>query len=242
MGLRPGHCYSSIKHRPYTRVAITVHEKNYIGTVPPVRIRQFNMGNPSMPYTHIIDLIADDAVQIRDNAIEALRISINRFLIRNVGKENYFMRIRVFPHQILREHKQAQGAGADRVSQGMSHAFGKPIGRAIRVKKGTIVLSILALPQHVNLIEKTLEKRAKSKLPCSLKVKTHTDLKSIGTLPRKAIIEEKIEEAKPEEEKAAEEKAAEATEKIEGKEDSKKEDKGEAKKSEKTSEKKPEKK
>ncbi|MEM4598856.1 MAG: 50S ribosomal protein L16 [Candidatus Diapherotrites archaeon] len=237
MGLRPGRCYSSIKHRPYTRVAITVHEKNYIGTVPAVRIRQFNMGNPSMPYTHIIDLIADEAVQIRDNAIEALRISINRYLIRNIGKENYFMRIRVFPHQILREHKQAQGAGADRVSQGMSHAFGKPIGRAIRVKKGTIILSVLALPEHVSLIAKTLEKRAKSKLPCSLKVKTHTDLNSIGTLPRKAIIEEKVGEAKPEEEKAPEEKAEEA-EKAEGKAEGKKEDKGEAKKGEKAAEKK----
>ncbi|MEM4663196.1 MAG: 50S ribosomal protein L16 [Candidatus Diapherotrites archaeon] len=227
MGLRPGRCYSSIKHRPYTRVAITVHEKNYVGTVPQVRIRQFNMGNPTNNYDYIIDLVADEAVQIRDNAIEALRVSMNRFLIKRVGKENYFMRIRVFPHQILREHKQAQGAGADRVSQGMSHAFGKPIGRAVRVKKGTVILSILATQEHVKLIAQTLEKRASSKLPCKVKSKVHKDLKSIGTLPRKTIIEEEKVEEKKEEAKAEEGKGLAKTEaKKEEKTSAKAEQKG----------------
>jgi len=233
MGLRPGHCYSDIKQRPFTRVAVRVHEKNYIGTIPPIKIRQFNMGNPMQHYENIIDLIADEAVQIRDNALESLRISMNRFMIRRVGKDNYFMRIRVFPHQVLREHKQAQGAGADRVSQGMSHAFGVPIGRAVRVKPGTVILSILTLPEHIGLISKTLEQRANSKLPCRVRVVVHKDVASIGTLPKKVIVEEEKVEEKKEKVAAEAEQAetAEAPAKEEGKKAEKeKEEKKEEKK------------
>ena len=232
MGLRPARCYTSIKQRPYTRIAITVHDKNYVGTVPPLRIRQFNMGNPRKRYSRIVDLIAEESVQIRDNAIEAARISINRFLIKNVGKDNYFMRIRVYPHQILREHKQAQGAGADRVSQGMSHAFGKPIGRAVRVRKGTVIMSVLTMVEHVDIVRKALL-RAKAKFPCEISVRVHKDIDSIGTRPRH-VIEEVVEEVKPEEkeeekaeageekkEAAKEEGKEETKEKAEGKEEKK---------------------
>ena len=40
-----------------------------------------------------------------------------------------------YPHHVLRENKQATGAGADRVSQGMRCAFGKNVGTAARVKR-----------------------------------------------------------------------------------------------------------
>ena len=39
-----------------------------------------------------------------------------------------------YPHQILRENKQATGAGADRVSQGMRLSFGKNVGTAAEFK------------------------------------------------------------------------------------------------------------
>ncbi|MCD6247274.1 MAG: 50S ribosomal protein L16 [Candidatus Diapherotrites archaeon] len=224
MGLRPGRCYSSLEQRPYTRVAIKVHEKNYVGAIPPLRIRQFNMGNPRRKYTHIADLVVEKGVQIRDNALEAARICINRFLNNKVGKDNYFMRIRVFPHQVLREHKQAQGAGADRVSQGMSHAFGKPIGRAVRVRKGQVVISVLAMQEHMAIVKKALL-RAKDKFPCPISVKIHTDVESIGTRPSH-IIEEitELEEKKKEEEEKAE--AGKETEGKESKEAKKEQDEG----------------
>ena len=222
MGLRPARCYTSVKQRPFTRVAISVHEKNYIGTVPPLKIRQFNMGNPRKKYSRIVDLVAEQAVQIRDNAVEAARVSINRYLIKEVGKDNYFMRIRVFPHQVLREHKQAQGAGADRVSQGMSHSFGKPIGRAVRVRKGTILMSVLSMAEYADIVSKALL-RAKAKFPCDVSVRIHKDVAAIGTRPKHAI-EEIVEEEKPEEKEeekaeAGEEKKEEAKE--EGKEETK---------------------
>ena len=44
------------------------------------------------------------------------------------------MKLLVYPHNVIREHKMASGAGADRVSRGMSLAFGKPISVAARLK------------------------------------------------------------------------------------------------------------
>ncbi len=42
----------------------------------------------------------------------------------------------------LRENKQATGAGADRVSQGMRLAFGKNVGTAARCRKNDVIVSI----------------------------------------------------------------------------------------------------
>jgi large subunit ribosomal protein L10e len=207
MGLRPGRCYRELKDRAYTRIAITVPSKNFVGANPALHVRQFNMGNPRRDFSHILDLIVEGSVQIRDNALEAARIAINRYLHNKLGKENYFMRIRVYPYQILREHKLAQGAGADRVSKGMSHAFGKPIGRAVRVRKGQVVISVLVDEEHIPLAREALM-RAKAKFPCKVRVRVHTDIDSIGTRPR--FVKEEVEEEKKEEEGAVEEKKEEA--------------------------------
>ncbi|MDO8428264.1 MAG: 50S ribosomal protein L16 [Candidatus Diapherotrites archaeon] len=183
MGIRPARCYRSLDERPYTRVAVTVHKKNYIGTIPQVKIRQFNMGNPVKEFSHILDAKAVRATQVRDNAIESSRISINRYLNRVLGKDNYFMRIRQYPHHILRENKMAQGAGADRVSDGMSHPFGRPVGRAVRVLKNDTIMSILVDEKDIALTSKALM-RANKKMSCGVHVKVGTDTKSIGTRPK----------------------------------------------------------
>ncbi len=220
MSLRPGRAYRRIK-RAYTRIAITVPKKNFVGANPGLKTRQFNMGNPLREFSHIVDLVADDAVQVRDNAIESSRIAINRYLERKLGKEGYFLKIRVFPNQILRERKVAQGAGADRVSQGMSHAFGKAVGRAVQTRPGQALMSALVDGQNVSLAKQALL-RARARMPCGLHAKVGTDVKSIGTKPKKVreLAEEKPvekkEEAKPgeaaagKEEKAGEKKEAKA--------------------------------
>lgn len=198
MGLRPAKCYRSVKDRPYTRLAVKVHDKNYIGTSPAMKIRQFNMGNPLKDFSHVLDMIVLSDVLVRDNAIESIRIAINKYLTKELGKENYFMKIRVYPSHILRENKIAQGAGADRISTGMSHSFGVPIGRAVRAKKGMILLSVLADGSQVEKAKKGML-RANPKLPTRVKIKIHTDVQSIGTKPNKVReIEEKKEETKVE--------------------------------------------
>ncbi|MFH1240296.1 MAG: 50S ribosomal protein L16 [Candidatus Diapherotrites archaeon] len=189
MGLRPGHCYSDKKQdRAYTRLAVKVHRRNYIGAAPGLKTRQFNMGNGAKKYSHIVDLVVDESVNVRDNAIEAVRIMVTRYITKHLGKENFFMRVRIYPHHILRENKQAKGAHADRIQQGMSHAFGKPIGRAARVRPNQKIVSILVEEQNVN-VAKNAFKRVFSKLPCSAHVRVGTDVESIGTLPKKKIRE-----------------------------------------------------
>ncbi len=192
MGLRPAHCYRGVDKPAYTRIAVTVHDKNFIGTNPNLRTRQFNMGNPLKKYSHIVDLYCDTTgVQIRDNAIEAIRLNVNRALIKQIGKENFFMRLRIYPFHIMRENKLAQGAGADRVSSGMKHAFGKPIGKAARLRQGKVILSVLCDGTQTDAAKVCLM-RAMPKMGFPVAVKVHQDITSIGKLPKK-VREEKVE-------------------------------------------------
>lgn len=223
MGLRPGRCYRSKKKRAFSRVAVTVHKKNYIGSTPFVRTRQFNMGNPVREFSHILDLVVDEDVQLRDNSIEAIRVAINREIVKSVGKDGFFMKVRIYPYQILRENKQAQGAGADRVTKGMSHPYGKPIGRAARVRKGQKIVSILVDEEHIEAAKKALM-RAKPKLTSKVHVDIGTEVKLIGTKPRKTKVieaEKKEEEKKEEETKEEEKKEEKEGEKKESKTDKK---------------------
>jgi len=154
---------------------------------------------------------------------------VNRYMQKHLGKEGYFMRIRIFPYQVLRENKQAQGAGADRVSQGMSHSFGKVIGRAARTKNGQAVISVLVDEENIEVAKEALM-RTKAKLPFKLTVKVHTDVESIGTRPRAVKI--KMAEEKAEKEEKAEEKK-EVEEEVEGEEkEGEEKGKGEAKEGE----------
>ncbi|MBN2067924.1 MAG: 50S ribosomal protein L16 [Candidatus Diapherotrites archaeon] len=228
MGLRPGRCYSSKKDRAFSRYAVKVHSKNYIGATPGLKTRQFNMGNPAKKFSHILDLIGNDHKQVRDNAFESARIAINRFLNKKLGSDKYFMRIRVYPFQILRENKQAQGAGADRVSQGMSLSFGTVIGRAVRLRPGQKLISVLVDEKDVPVAKEALL-RARARMPLKLTVRIGTDVESIGTRPKQ--IKEIVEEEKPAEEakegEKKEGKGEAGKEKKEGKKEEGKEKKAE---------------
>ena len=81
-----------------------------------------------------VSLIVEERCQIRHVALEAARITANRHLSTDAGKMGFYMKLRVYPHEVLRENKQATGAGADRVSSGMRRAFGKNVGTAARVE------------------------------------------------------------------------------------------------------------
>lgn len=238
MGLRPGRCYSQPKKgikgnarggrghrstrkqkRAWTRVAIKVPRKNYIGAAPALRIRQFNMGNPQKKYNTLADLKVKSGFDIRDNAIESSRMAINRQLVKALGKDGFFMKVRIFPSNIMRENKTAQGAGADRVSQGMSQSFGKPIGRSARVRKGQVIYSVLCTKSQKKLVKDALM-RAKSRFSGDVEVIFSEDVKKIGTLPSKKIkeVEVKPTEEKKEVEAGKTEKADEEKKETEKKE------------------------
>ena len=188
MGLRPARCYRNVGHRQraYTRLAIKVPKKNYVGASPALRIRQYNMGNAAGVYNLVADVYVKENYDLRDNAIESARIAINRKLVKSLGKDGFFMKVRVTPNHLIRENKQAQGAGADRVSQGMSLSFGIPIGRAARVKNGQVIFSVLCKKGQEKLVREAMM-RAKAKFSSDVAVKFHENIKSIGTIPSKSI-------------------------------------------------------
>lgn len=143
MGLRPGRTIRKLQ-RPYTRTTKRVAKKAFVKGVPDSRIRVFDMGNAKDmdKYDIEVDLISNEDCNIRHNALESARIAANKYFETTLTRENYYFKVRIYPHHVLREHAILTGAGADRLSSGMQLAFGRPSGRAARVKKGQKMVSI----------------------------------------------------------------------------------------------------
>ena len=113
-----------------------------MGGVPANRINTYDLGVPNGDFAVTIQLKAKEPCQIRHTALEAARISANRMLAKNAGATGYHLKIRPYPHHVLRENKLATGAGADRVSSGMRAAFGKAVGTAARVHPGQPIITL----------------------------------------------------------------------------------------------------
>jgi len=178
MARKPAKMYRRLKGQAYTR-------RKYTGGVPNNRIMRFHMGNRKAAeadeFPVIINLSVDESCQVRHTALEAAR-QVSNATIRNVaGEEGYALRVHVYPHHILRENKQATGAGADRVSQGMRCAFGKNVGTAARCKHGTTIISISTNAKNFLTAKDALRKASmKIPSPCSTKVvKGHEHLKGL---------------------------------------------------------------
>ena len=138
-GLRKGRSYRKVK-RAYTRKS-KFKTKAFIKAIPPHKIAKYKMGNLLKKFSYTLQLVPKESLQIRHNALESARQVVNRRLEINLGN-NYLFQIRVFPHHVLREHKMLTGAGAHRMSPGMSKAFGKPVGVAAQLKKGQPILTV----------------------------------------------------------------------------------------------------
>ncbi len=168
MGLRPGRCYRRFE-RPYTRQSRRVPRKGYVKGVPGSKITQFESGK-KMDYDKTFLLVSDNNVQIRHNSLEAARVMAAQTLEKLVGKSgDYFLKVRVYPHHVIRENALATGAGADRFQQGMRQSFGKPIGTAARVHKNQPIFEIRVNAQHETIARLAL-KKAIHKLPTTCKI------------------------------------------------------------------------
>ncbi len=168
MGLRPGRCTRRIK-RPWTRISITKPKKSYVVGVPFPRIHMFEMGSVKKEFNTTMHLVAERPVQIRENALEAARVTSNKLLEKKLTPENYFMKVLLFPHQVIREHTLATGAGADRFSTGMRLAFGRPKGRAAIVEKGQRIFTLKLDKKNLKIGKLALH-RAHLKLPTTCKI------------------------------------------------------------------------
>ncbi|MGD2200376.1 MAG: 50S ribosomal protein L16 [Candidatus Bathyarchaeota archaeon] len=154
--------FRKIKNMSYTR-------QEYMGGIPGSKIVRFTMGDPNKDFAYTVELINLKEGQIQHNALEAGRIAANRLLEREVGRENYFLKIIPYPHQVLREHKRINVAQADRFQEGMKKAYGKPIGTAARVKRAKTILIARVDGSGLDSAKKAL-KRASDKLPLPCRI------------------------------------------------------------------------
>jgi large subunit ribosomal protein L10e len=79
------------------------------------------------------------------------------------------MRIRAHPFHVVRCNKTLSCAGADRLSQGMRGAWGKPYGKVARVNIGQPLISIRCKDVHKPVIMEAL-RRARYKFPGRQKI------------------------------------------------------------------------
>ena len=160
---KPGRMYREVKGKAYTR-------KEYMGGIPNPRIVQFEMGNPDAEFPLTLRLVAEETCQVRHNALESARIAANRFIAKRAGQQ-YHLKIKPYPHHVLRENKVAVGAGADRISDGMRAAFGTPVGTAARVSAGQTVMFIRTTEANLEAAKTALRKAAyKLPTPCRIVV------------------------------------------------------------------------
>ncbi len=160
MPLRPGRCYRRLK-RPYTRT-------EYIAGAPYVQIPRFELGNTKPKerarFDYVVKLVSEEAGQMRANALEAARQMAYKYLSKYVGDPNFYLKIAVYPFNVIRENKMLAMAGADRLQQGMRLAFGVPTGRAVRVLRPDTVIMYVEIEGKNLAHAKEALRRAASKL------------------------------------------------------------------------------
>lgn len=176
--------------RPFTRKS-KFREKSYIRAVPNNKVVKFVMGNQKKEYKYKLTLCSKVDIQLRHNSIEAARKTTNRHL-ETLAPLNYVFKIRVYPHHVLRNNPLAAGAGADRMSTGMKHSFGKSVGIAARIKKGQAVFEVDVNKEKLTIAKQALTK-ARMKFPCDFSIKVEeVDAKKVAkpkpTTPAKAKV------------------------------------------------------
>ena len=140
MGRRPSRCYRYQKNKPYIK-------SRYCRGVPDSKIRIYDVGAKKAAvdlFPFVAHMVCDEKQQISSEALEAARVAINKHLTKTVGKDAYHIRMRAHPFHVLRANKMLSCAGADRLSSGMRHSYGKPIGTAARVDIGQVLISVRA--------------------------------------------------------------------------------------------------
>jgi large subunit ribosomal protein L10e len=166
--LRKGSAYNQVLKRPYTRKS-KYRKKAFVKSSPHSKVVRYDMGNPKRQFEYMLTLVTKKELQIRHNALESARQSGNKLLETKLGKTEYFMQLRKFPHHMLRENVLASGAGADRMSTGMARSFGKVVGLAAQVHKFDPVFVVKVDKKNLITAKEAL-RRCKNKLPCSCQI------------------------------------------------------------------------
>merc|ERR1712168_570842 len=127
------------------------------------------MGAGVVDFPLSIHLVPDELEHLSSEAMEAARICCNKYLVKNCGKDQFHIRVRVHPFHVLGINKMLSCAGADRLQTGMRGAFGKAHGTGARVRIGQILLSVRSQDKHKADVIESL-RRSKFKFPGRQKI------------------------------------------------------------------------
>lgn len=177
MRIRPARTTRKINSQAWSRYSLRKPRKNFIKALPHTSLLIFKMGVDRNDYDMVLRLNARKRVQLRSNALEAARQVANKYLEREIPSL-YYLRVVPYPHNVIREKKMASGAGADRISQGMTLAFGRPTAVAARVFEGQTVLELRTNAERRKIAHEAL-KRAASKLSGTYDIRV--EMKSVAT-------------------------------------------------------------
>jgi|SRR3989344_4070692 len=172
MALRKASSYSHRIARPYTRNS-RAKGKAFIKVIPFSKIVKFSMGDAASfrngKHKFLVSMISQERVQVRDTALESGRMHLHKILEEG-SPGLYFMAVKVYPHHFLRENKTAAGAGADRVSTGMTQSFGIVIGRAAIVAPGSPIFIVSCADEKTARMARDAMMTIKPKIPARTKI------------------------------------------------------------------------
>lgn len=158
--------------RPYTRWSKS-RKKAFVKSRPGKKVIKYDMGDIKGGHEQFplhLTLVTRDTAQLRTNSIEASRITGLKRLERKLGRSGFYFRIRAVPHQMVRENPLAAGAGADRLSTGMKHSFGKIIGTSCQVHEGKVIYDLF-MKKEDELFGRDTLKRMSKKLTIKTMIK-----------------------------------------------------------------------
>merc|ERR1711887_96907 len=150
------------KNKPYPK-------SRFNRGVPDPKIRIFDLGRKKAGVDEFplsVHLVSDELEQLSSEAMEAARICCNKYMVKNCGKDQFHIRVRVHPFHV---NKMLSCAGADRLQTGMRGAFGKAQGTVARVRIGQPLVSVRTHEKHKASVIEAL-RRSKFKFPGRQKI------------------------------------------------------------------------
>jgi len=176
MGIRPAHTCRSLEKKPWARYSKRKPRKSFVKAMPHLSLLVYEMGDRKAKFDYTYDLVADYDVQLRDNSLEAGRQAANKYLEKAILNQ-YFFKVRVYPHNVIRENKMIAGAGADRLQKGMRKAYGRATDRAARIHKGQEVFTINIAKANVPFVMEAFRR-------ATLKMSGHFTIRQTDYKPR----------------------------------------------------------
>lgn len=141
MARRRWRCFGVFKAKGYQKKRSRSHRREFVRGGADPKITRFDVGNREKNDWEVkVGMISEHNINISHFALEAVRVNINRRLIKKIGRQNFHLRIRKHPHTVYREHAMMSFAGADRLSAGMRNGFGRPVGRCARTRGGDVIM------------------------------------------------------------------------------------------------------